>query len=236
MSRSEWERGTLKVPTKAWKPLRDGLANAFNKRQVSLHELALKLHAMLVAQKKLAKRGTFKLEEAYGALSHRNPSVWPQNIDGDDERDLVKASLLGPYGKRTGTLLLPKKKDFPLAVATKTTQYDADLATITLNPTKHTLSWDVSENNHAVDSSRDSYMGSAMFALLAKIEWTRGSGGTFIGNDEYNRDSECEGGGGNYVTATYAMKTKADLEAEARQRRAMNRSHPSYGYGRRYGY
>lgn len=233
MSRSEWESGTLKIPTKAWKPLRDGLANAFNKRQVSLHELALKLHAMLVAQKKLAKRGTFKLDEAFKALAWRQPSVWPQKLDGSEERDLVETSLLGPYGKRTGALLLPKKKDFPLAVATKTTQYEADLATISLNAAKHELNWDVSENNHAVDSSRDSYMGSVMFALLAKIEWTRGSGGQFIGNDENNRESECEGGGANYVTATYAMKTKADLEAEARQRRSIGRSFPTYGYGRR---
>lgn len=235
MSRSEWESGTLKIPTKAWKPLRDGLATAFNKRQVSLHELALKLHAMLASQKKLAKRGTFKLDEAFKALAWRQPSVWPQKLDGSDERDLVEASLLGPYGKRTGNLLLPKKKDFPLAVATKTTQYDADLATISLDPAKHTLNWDVSENNHAVESSRNSYMGSAMFSLLGKIEWTRGSGGTFIGNDENNEDSgrEYAGGGGSYVTATYAMKTKADLEEEARQRRSMNRSYPIYGYGRR---
>jgi hypothetical protein len=235
MSRSEWERGTLKIPTKAWKPLRDGLATAFNKRQAQLYELALKLHAMLMAQKKLAKRGAFKLPEAYQALAWKQPSVWPQSLNGSDERDLVETSLLGPFGKRTGNLLLPKKKDFPLAVATKTTQYDADLGTITLDPAKHELHWDVSENNHAVDSSRDSYMGRTLFSLLGKIEWTRGSGGTFIGNDENNQDSgrDYEGGGGSYVTATYAMKTKADLEAEAQQRRAMNRSYPIYGYGRR---
>lgn len=234
MSRHEWESGTLKIPTKAWKPLRDGLATAFNKRQASLYELAVKLHTMLVAQKKLAKRGSFKLNEAYRELSYRQPSVWPQGFDGSDEREMVEASLLGSYGKRTGKLLLPKKKDFPLAVATKTVSYSADLASISLHPATYGLEWDVSENNHAVETSRDSYMGRALFALLAKIEWTRGSGGTFVGNDEYNRDNENAGGGGNYVTATFAMKTKADLEAEAQQRRAMNRSYSGFGYGRRF--
>jgi hypothetical protein len=233
MSCNNWERGTLKIPTKAWKPLRDGLAIAFNKRQVSLYELALKFHAMLLAEKKLAKRGAFKAEAAFGALCRRQPSVWPRDLDHHDEQMMVGVSLLGPYGKRTGALLLPKKKDFAPAVSTKTTSYSADLGTITLNAKTHELTWDVDQNNHAVESSRESYMGAVMFRLLDKIEWTRGSGGTFIGNDEYNEDSgrEYAGGGGSYTTATYAMKTKADLEAEARQRRSMSR--PLYGYSRR---
>jgi hypothetical protein len=229
MSRYDWEKGTLKIPAKAWKPLRDGLANAFNDRQGKLYELALKLHEKLLEIKKQAKRGTFKAEQALATLIDgraNSISLW---CEYGNEAELVKASLLGPYSSRTGALLLPKKKDFPLAVSTKTTSYDAEEGTISLNHKTMELHWRVSENNHAVERARDSYMGKTMFALLDKVEWTRGSGGEFVGNDDINRDNEDSGGGGNYTTATYRMKTKAELESEQRQRRHLNISYGGYG-------
>jgi len=40
------------------------------------------------------------------------------------------------------------------------------------------------------------------------VEWTRGSGGTIIGNDEYNQDSDAVGGGGNYVCYEFGPRKK----------------------------
>jgi hypothetical protein len=235
MSCYNWERGTLKIPTRAWKPLRDALAAAYNSRQTRLYELAVRIHGLLVQQKKLAKRGAFKLNDAYEQLVHRSPNLWPRDLEGYQERDDVDQALFGKFGERghgRTKLLLPKKKDFPLAVATKTTDYPADTGTITLDAAKHELRWYVEENNRAVESAHDSPMGRALFALLAKVEWTRGSGGTIVGNDEYNRDENRDhaGGGANYVTHRFAMKTQAEKDAEARERQRQR----SYGggYGR----
>lgn len=217
MSKNEWERGTLKIPAKAWKPLRDGLAAAFNDRQKRLYELALQLHAKMVETKKSAKRGAFNAQVAWNELVRGRS--WPVAVPHGGEADLIESSILGPFGKRTGAIYLPKLKDFPLAIPTKAVHYEADLGTISLNHKTNELRWDVEENNHAVESSRESYMGVVLFKLLDKVEWTRGTGGEFVGNDEYNCDSDHDGGGANYVTATYRMKTKAELEAEARHRR-----------------
>ena len=63
--------------------------------------------------------------------------------------------------------------------------------------------WNVDENNHARDHAHDHPVAKALFRLLKTVKWTRGTGGTLVGNDEYNRESDCEGGGGNYVTMTF---------------------------------
>jgi hypothetical protein len=42
-------------------------------------------------------------------------------------------------------------------------------------------------------------MGKEFFSRLRRINWTRGSGGTIVGNDEYNSDSYDAGGGANYT-------------------------------------
>jgi len=226
MSKSEWEKGTLKIPAKAWKPLRDGLAVAFNERQVKVFEFALQIHAKMLEMKKGAKRGAFNASTAWSALTSGAASIVPDSFS-DDEKDLIERSILGPHDKRTGAIYVPKKKDFPLAVSTKAETYDAEDGTITLNHKAQELTWYVYENNHAVEHARDSYMGKVMFALLAKIQWTRGTGGEFYGNDEYNAESEGSGSGGNYTTATYRMKTKAELEQEEKDRQ---RSRMGYGY------
>ena len=66
-----------------------------------------------------------------------------------------------------------------------------------------TVIWDVAENNHAVQDERARPLAKFFFRKLDNLTWTRGSGGKIVGNDEYNREADYEGGGGAYVTATY---------------------------------
>lgn len=59
------------------------------------------------------------------------------------------------------------------------------------------------ENNHAVDSAHAAPGAIVFFAALGKINFTRNTGGKGIGNNEYSRDSQDEGGGANYTTFGY---------------------------------
>lgn len=207
MSCYEWERGTLKIPSVAWKPLRDGLAKAFNALQAKRYVLAVEVHAALKAEKSTAKRGSFTPGAAIRKLLETNRALASklEKVELDDcyvlERILV--------AKETGALLLPKKKDFPLAVATKTLSYTADEGSITLRPESREVNWSVGENNRAIDRARESVMGNAFFTLLGAVKWTRGTGGEIVGNDEYNREDESAGGGANRVNEMFGPKTSA---------------------------
>jgi hypothetical protein len=205
MSKYEWERGTLKLPTAAWKPFRDGLAEAFNGHQVRRHALALKVHAYLTAEKAKAKRGSYVFREGYDNLGVTNPALLQELEKAEFPSKYALEGVLFTVG--SNALISPKKKDFALVVATKQTSYSADEAGISLNSKTRQVEWGVPENNHAIDSAWDSLMGRAFHALLAKVEWTRGTGGEFTANDDYNQDNQEDGGGANYVTQRFGPKT-----------------------------
>jgi hypothetical protein len=203
MSRYDWERGTITLPARAWKGFRDAMALAERERQTSLLALATQLHALLAEAKKTAKRGTFDVYRASEALRHADPHRGLfERIEALDGHPAVLRSLRSDKDPRQ--LVVPKKKDFPVVPATKLQRLDAGCeGRILFDATKRQVLWDTGENNHAVEHARESYHGRKFFALLAEVAWTRGSGGTLAGNDEYNQDQDGAGDGGNYVTQAF---------------------------------
>lgn len=209
MSKREWESGTIKLPSAAWAPFKQGLQKGMSEAIAKDYDLAVKLHAVLTEQKK-GKRGfdlgaAFKAE-AYAVIQGRHsyysstpdkPKYPFQVVDVWQ----VERLLLGkekPY-----TLLKPKKKDFaPFTSASLS--FEGDSCSATLNNATREITWEVDENNRSVERARESPLGQLVFQLLKKVQWTRATGGTIIGNDEYNQDnSDYEGGGGNYVTERF---------------------------------
>jgi hypothetical protein len=74
-------------------------------------------------------------------------------------------------------------------------------ATITFNGNK--VTWEVYEDNRAVDKAHGMPMAKVFFGELEKVKWTRGTGGTLAGNDEYARDTTEYRGGANYMTQRF---------------------------------
>jgi hypothetical protein len=219
MSRNDWERGTLKIPAAAWKPLRDGLAAAHNKRQARLFELALKLHGLVTEWKKTCGRGKFDVNHAIAelALQRAHQPLFDELERFNGEWEVRRSLQARDEHQRADpkTLHKPKKKDFPLAVATKETSYRQGEASVHLNAAARELTWFSGENNRAVERARESNLGVTLFQALHRITWTRGSGGEFVGNDEYNQDNRHEGGGANYVTQRFGLETAADKRHKA---------------------
>lgn len=226
MSKYEWERGTIKIPSKDWANFRTTLIKAWNDRELSKLERAKSAHTQLKAVIK-GKRG----EPRRKALAEAADRIFQATKDGYEIQRLVVEG----YGKTLNLKgSLPKKKDLKILPTSKDAVIHFSDATIVLRNKDRTVEWDVGENNRACEHSRSHPMGQKFFALLAKIKWTRGTGGAIVGNDEYNRDAGMDyaGGGGNYVTAEYSQaKDKRDAKA---------RAHTSYapyqrtGFGRRW--
>ncbi|AXV09901.1 hypothetical protein DVS28_b0131 (plasmid) [Euzebya pacifica] len=68
-----------------------------------------------------------------------------------------------------------------------TTFGDAE-ASVRINEKTRTLRWTVEENNHAVEHAHDGLLGKTLFGHLAKVKWTRGTGGIVRYLSEYDTD------------------------------------------------
>jgi hypothetical protein len=208
MSKREWEEGTIKLPSAAWAPFKQALQKGMSEHMAKDYELAVKLHAVLAEQKK-GKRG-FDLyaafqAEAYAVIPGRH-TMYSSNYDkpkypfGVVDTWDVERLLLGtekPY-----TLLKPKKKDFA-PYTSASLSFEGRSWSLTLNNATREVSWHVDDGNHNVEEARATPLGQLLFELLKKVNWTRATGGTIVGNDENNEDSKYEGGGANYVTERF---------------------------------
>lgn len=191
MSCYNWERGTIKIPTKEYSKLRKAVITEHNRLQDERFELALRCHAKVLAAKK-GKRGF-------------NAYHWANSADGIPWNVI---HLMFSHDPKTNKWKFhkPKKKGLDKKPLTKDALLSLGGSAIIFKD--RTVIWDVAENNRAVEDERAKPLAKFFFRKLDNITWTRGSGGKIVGNDEYNREADYEGGGGCYVTATYPPPPK----------------------------
>lgn len=234
MSRYDWSEGSFVLPTKAVLPLRRTIKAEYDAHRAEVIRLTEDLWTRFTAAK------------ARYAAANRRPRqvvVYAEVLDPflDHHRDSAYRS-----GLDLGTVtllhdLLSAHRDRPTRVTKAEVnallpvlpaswrQVSSGELTVAIHG--RTLHWHVSENNHAVEQTHASRVGRAVVKALDAIEWTRGSGGYAVGNDEYCRESRDHGGGGNYTTMSYGplgKKVTGACDAErARRPRAVR---GGYGY------
>lgn len=240
MSKYCWENGTIVIPRAAWPGFKKNLREAWNLALDKDFETMTTVYDKLKAAYK-GKRNVDWNAALYAEL-YKVHSSQPQQYrsmgpSGDVykfkvlEQYLVEGFLLTPRpkpvaGTSAGTmatvpfvqkLVLPKKSALPYANS-KTTGFQVGECSISLSSeTAMSVTWDVPENNHAVDGARDTHIASVFFSLLSKVQWTRNSGGTISGNDEYNTESRGSGEGSNYSTGTFGPIGASDKEMSYRR-------------------
>lgn len=190
MSCYEWESGTLALPAAEVPKMRAALNAAHSAQVGRVRGLLDRLWPELKKLPADKRRRVNMYDPKFRQLASTT----------DDETMSDLGSLLYASGGRKPTAA-HWKKALGHPVTNRTSTWRCGEASIELEG-RH-LTWDVPDNNHAVDHARASWLGQALFDQLAHINWTRGSGGYFVGNNEYNQDTSEPGGGGNYITATY---------------------------------
>ena len=229
MSCYEWEAGHIVIPSKEWSKFRKGLLTAWNEHLDTLLAKAKRAHKAAVAAGK-GKRGENRQKAMKGAVARVcggriSDYGYFEGGHRREAHDLYETitNLLwtGPWNaKKFGA---PKKKDMPYLTVSKGGTVLLPDASITFDNTTRTVHWDVPENNRACEAARDHWFARKFFAALARITWTRGSGGEIVGNNEYNED-EYGHRGNRYVVATYRPLTAAEKRARAdRERRNRSR-------------
>ena len=221
MSCYEWEQGTIKLPSKDWAKFRTEMLKAWNAKELARLEKAKVAHKALTDACK-GKRGSERAEALKSAVTARFTRLNRVDELYPEIRDMV-VTVDGWGHDAIYTLkALPKKKDLKLFATSKDAEMYCDDGYVAFKNATRSLVWSVSENNHAREHAHEHWFAKLVFAALRRITWTRGSGGKIVGNDEYNRDSDNEDGGGNYVTMAFSATE------QKRQRQRVVRHQPRY--------
>lgn len=224
-----WEQGTIIIPSSQWAKFKAKVREGYNKSKLDdfakagqLQAILLKLHATHKGKNPdpYGEYWETLTELAWKALEQPVYDVmWGKRTStriGDEQCWEIETALFRNGNDRPP--LKPLKKDFPLADSS-TKSLSQGEAYVGFDDKTRGAVWQVSENNHAIESARSTALARAFIGALGEIEWTRGSGGKIIGNNEYNRDSEYEGGGGNTVNDEYGpevVKRRKEMEAAAK--------------------
>lgn len=219
MSCYNWEEGTIRLPSAVYAKFRKTFVESVCVRELRDFEEAAKLIEAIRA-KKIQLPPLMSLVDQVREVLELKSSVRPTGqewvlplwkIAEVVTHDTAPVDPAKPSSQQLR--LVPRKSVKALRKTmlklhnSKSRSFSNDDACVTFNDEARTVRWVVRENNHAVERARESFLGATLFAMLAKVEWTRGSGGEIVGNDEYHRDDRGAGGGGNYVTDTFGPQS-----------------------------
>jgi len=209
MSNYEWEKGEFHLSLIGMRKFIDAFYTAYNasaaKDKLTLEALRQDMIASTKGQR--AKdwgqifHDTLRKSITHGYPAHCSTLKYEFSTIDIDHAYSILLVTVDPATKAI-TRHPPRsvrKSDFPIANVRNKPVITFDDATICIDPSTRTLSWYVSENNHACDRAHKHPLGDLFWRALATVEWTRGTGGVLVGNNEYNRDDYSDGGGANYV-------------------------------------
>lgn len=212
MSKNEWEHGTIVLPSSEFAKVRQAMQQADTTHKEKVFELTQEFWKGLTrkqqtdpAEYREAGRKFFadryREERRYGGYGDYGSSASRRADDESVNSALGDFSEVTEmrYGQSKPARVLKSDMRFP---SNRTTSFYAG-GHVSFDKENNTVTWDVDENNHAVERARADPKAAAFFDAISKVAWTRGTGGVFTGNDENCRDDEYEGGGANYVTDAY---------------------------------
>jgi len=178
MEYSSFESGTIKIPGKEWKGLREAVADAFNAHQRALLLHAKRLRKRLLALK--AEKGSKALDDSR-AVRDVVLELAGGCADADWERVWAAAVCRDEKGKLR--LRAPKARDFAEVSRSRCApEYGCSGFKLSLGKSTKTVTWGVPQDHGALEHARGHPVARALFEKLGTILWVRGTGGVLLGN------------------------------------------------------
>lgn len=196
MSHYDWEQGTIILPAAAVAQVKEKVRKAQNQLAASVYT-EVKRFWVEDAKRTRSTRGYMTAYDAYIQRNQRWPRLpeEAQNIAYQVLEDLSQAPRQATWADLERCDLSRANNRDNRFLLGETTIYFAG----------REVSWHVSENNNACERAHQHPVAKAFFSALNQVNWTRGSGGVILGNDEYNRDAgkHYDGGGGSYTVVGF---------------------------------
>ena len=187
MSCYNWEAGTIQLPKSQFAKIRKQFINDYNDIKEREFEACKRLRQYALDKAK-GKRGFDFHQEMFDNAKRfgvSDESVYAM-INGTKRPRAMTRKAIGFANSKTMSFSLDGE------------------GSVSFDKERKTISYDVWENNRAVERARETAVGRLFFNTMRKVNWTRGSGGTLYGNDEYNKHESYGGsGGGNYITEQF---------------------------------
>jgi hypothetical protein len=195
MSCYEWEHGKIKLPSGYAPKLRAALSNEVDRQ-------AAKLRAETDRAWNAVKKFSGKKRE-----SEFQKMLWSHTPTLSEEASSLMSRW--DWQKKTSIVHRPSNEEIKKSLVSR---YNGNQvfhcgsdATITLKG--NAVEWSVPENNHATEHAREHALASTLFGFLSRVQWTARSDGEIVGNNEYSREDNSLGGGGNYLVDRYGRNT-----------------------------
>lgn len=207
MSRYEWESGKFTLPSKDVAAVKGAVRDTANRLHDNTRARVIALH------KSFATTSRTKYTERLNAATQAHYRAFDDTYARRSHDDLLASDacafailhcrlMNAPEGKAPKQPTISDIARFAPRYTSRDTRFQCGSdATITFEG--RTVHYVVSENNHAREHADRDPIVRAFFAALNRVNWTRGTGGYTVGNDEYNRDNSQPGGGGNYTLRRY---------------------------------
>jgi hypothetical protein len=203
MSKYQKESGSFKIPSSEFVELKRKIIDAYNKHQDNTFDFAQELHGILVRSKTKVEGRNLLFDPLFDkAIKTVKSRLGMKAVRGVDIYEAVTRSLCDEEGVQ---LRRPLKKDFP-HIPISTQRYSIEFtpgAYISIDQENKAVSWDVEENNHAVDEARDHPVANVFFKALNSVQWGRGTGGKINYTDEYMQDAFGSGGDTSRISSRF---------------------------------
>ena len=186
MSCYEWQRGNIILPTAEVGKFKKAFREVFNGEVEKLFITANQIYMSVITEGKGKRK--FDYQDRVVSLASKN-NTWEDAL-------LIEQSMYPGTKKDWMKPFKPQKKAFPVA-RNNTQFYNEGGLEVGFNGRE--ISYSIEENNHSVDHAGNTRLSKAFWRAMNGVLWTRGTGGKIVGNDEYNREGDEEGGGANYV-------------------------------------